>query len=1086
VPTTAHVTLELVEVQVALELANDPFQASQNTGVSSWNGRSGDVVPIANDYTSSQVVNSSTVTGTYVTDALNVLEVNKVGGSAGLLVQYRIPVVGATAGDLDQSAWSINSSTMTAPATAAIEAATVLSFTTPLVAAVGSGGFLSTQVATQDGLRLLGRAGGTSSYIGTMTPTTLTASRTYTFPDSTGTVITTGSPANHNDLLSIQGGTAGEYYHLNSAQHSAFVALNTQFAIPVVGAAAGVLAESTWLINGSSLTAPAIATISAATSLALSIPTISHTGTGGLSTTQAATQDGVKLLGRAGGTGSYFGTLTPTVLTANRTFTLPDADIIFSGSGSALTSGRVPYATTGGILTDSANLLFNGTTLTAHTLTVSTGALTLPAAGTITAATSISLSSPAIIALGAGGVTSTQAATQDGMQLLGRSGGSSSYVGTMTPTTLTASRAYTFPDASGTVITTGNPANHNDLLSIQGGTSSEYYHLTSAQHSAFVGLSTQYTIPVVGAAAGVLAESTWSINGNTMTAAAVAEIAAATSLNLAAITTITASRATTPASIGDFLTFPVIAIDDTAMAQGVGGCISFRGKYNTGGAMATFAAIWAEKEDGINGNFLGALLIGTTSNATGYPVEAMRVNSSRAILINSESQYASEKLGVNGDAYINGDITATGSLNLVASSPSWAAGQLSYDSVTKTFLADTGFSGVRVNVGQENHVRFFNDTGVKIDNGTPVNASGVDVTNGVVKGIVADAASPQTSSAVIGLATADVLDGQVGVATRHGEVNDIDTSLLGLGGILYLAPGGGLTNTRPQEPETILILGTVEIVNASTGRVLVDLSKFRRRGASRSYSFTSQGIGTGTWYKGGFYDWSATDSNLDEGATTQTYGTSGTAYAAHAGCVPSGPGTVNTGQVGLRVTGTEDSETGAQVATQIGIITEDITTLTADVMAETSEKFSGQVTYDLYIVSGSPTAYSLDFNYGYSKYEDFGNRDATVTGIDVVWQGGGNDTGFDVALLHHKAAGWTYAATGFTPGNGDIARRSVDQTIDGNVSNGVDGAWKRIDLNQFIDGNGSEGVIYEIITGSINTIQTMDLHISAVSEELTK
>ncbi len=45
---------------------------------------------------------------------------------------------------------------------------------------------------------------------------------------------------------------------------------------------------------------------------------------------------------------------------------------------SGLTSGRVTYATTGGLLTDSANLTFNGTTLTANTI----GAFTL--SGTVT------------------------------------------------------------------------------------------------------------------------------------------------------------------------------------------------------------------------------------------------------------------------------------------------------------------------------------------------------------------------------------------------------------------------------------------------------------------------------------------------------------------------------------------------------------------------------------------------------------------------------------------------------------------------------------------------------------------------------
>jgi hypothetical protein len=52
-------------------------------------------------------------------------------------------------------------------------------------------------------------------------------------------------------------------------------------------------------------------------------------------------------------------------------------DVVGSIKSSALTSGRVAYASTGGLLTDSANLTFNGTTLTANTI----GAYTL--SGTI-------------------------------------------------------------------------------------------------------------------------------------------------------------------------------------------------------------------------------------------------------------------------------------------------------------------------------------------------------------------------------------------------------------------------------------------------------------------------------------------------------------------------------------------------------------------------------------------------------------------------------------------------------------------------------------------------------------------------------
>jgi hypothetical protein len=44
------------------------------------------------------------------------------------------------------------------------------------------------QTSTQDGIILNGRAGGTSSYAVTFTPTTLTANRTLTIPDETATL----------------------------------------------------------------------------------------------------------------------------------------------------------------------------------------------------------------------------------------------------------------------------------------------------------------------------------------------------------------------------------------------------------------------------------------------------------------------------------------------------------------------------------------------------------------------------------------------------------------------------------------------------------------------------------------------------------------------------------------------------------------------------------------------------------------------------------------------------------------------------------------------------------------------------------
>jgi hypothetical protein len=67
---------------------------------------------------------------------------------------------------------------------------------------------------------------------------------------------------------------------------------------------------------------------------------------------------------------AYFGGTSTTTISSTGSVALPSAATLTVGG---LTSGRVPYATTAGLITDSANLLFDGTTLTANALTVSNG-----------------------------------------------------------------------------------------------------------------------------------------------------------------------------------------------------------------------------------------------------------------------------------------------------------------------------------------------------------------------------------------------------------------------------------------------------------------------------------------------------------------------------------------------------------------------------------------------------------------------------------------------------------------------------------------------------------------------------------------
>jgi len=317
--------------------------------------------------------------------------------------------------------------------------------------------------------------------------------------------------------------------------------------------------------------------------------------------------------------------------------------------------------------------------------------------------------------------------------------------------------------------------------------------------------------------------------------------------------------------------------------------------------------------------------------------------------------------------------------------PVHIAGQLALDPSSLTVVADTLVAGVRVQIGQETMYLVYNDTNDTILNGKACYASGVDATNNLLKIDLADNSSFATSASLLGLATSDIPKQTMGLVTWFGQTRDFNTDSLTLGGLVYLGTGGDLTTTKPLYPAARILMGSVIKKHASEGIVQVTVNIIPRVPISGNYNFTSQGIGAGTFWKSGFYEWSTTDANLDEGSPTIEYGTAGAAKAAYMGIVAADVGVVvGGGQVGLRVNEIQDSEEGIQVAAQTAIITDDITSLSTDQYLESSEKFSGTVEYELYVVSGTPTAYSLDFNYGFFKYDDFENRDYTITGFEVT------------------------------------------------------------------------------------------------------
>jgi len=240
--------------------------------------------------------------------------------------------------------------------------------------------------------------------------------------------------------------------------------------------------------------------------------------------------------------------------------------------------------------------------------------------------------------------------------------------------------------------------------------------------------------------------------------------------------------------------------------------------------------------------------------------------------------------------------------------------------------------------------------------------------------------------------------------------------------------------------------------------------------AWKSYSATA--LTTGATYVGGFYRYAAADANLTIGGTvTQTFGTAGESHAAHAFCVASGAGGTD---LVLTVTGVSIDDTGTRNDSDSEIIVADTDTATTNQYFETSKKWLGQITYTL-----TGTAGSFDFNYGFVKYDDFGNRDFTITDFDASGYAVAAESGLDIELLHHEPTAFVYNATAFVPNQTPLVSLGTDHGTNDDVGNTTNFAFKRAGMTTVVAGSGSEGIMIRLTTATNNSMAYVNFHLGA-------
>lgn len=237
----------------------------------------------------------------------------------------------------------------------------------------------------------------------------------------------------------------------------------------------------------------------------------------------------------------------------------------------------------------------------------------------------------------------------------------------------------------------------------------------------------------------------------------------------------------------------------------------------------------------------------------------------------------------------------------------------------------------------------------------------------------------------------------------------------------------------------------------------------------KSYSLSNPG-NAGTFYIGGHYAFAAADTTLTIGGTViQTFGSAGEAHGSHAFCVAEGVGGTD---LVLTVTGVSITDAGARNDSDTEIIVADADTASTDDYFETSKKWLGQITYTL---TGSSGAFT--FNYGFVKYEDFGNINFTVTDFEATGEARANETGLNIELLHHEPTAFVYHTSSFIPNQTALISLASDYGTNNDVTNGDGFAYKRSGLSTAIVGSNNEGVIIRVTTAVNNSINDASFHI---------
>ena len=212
---------------------------------------------------------------------------------------------------------------------------------------------------------------------------------------------------------------------------------------------------------------------------------------------------------------------------------------------------------------------------------------------------------------------------------------------------------------------------------------------------------------------------------------------------------------------------------------------------------------------------------GLTGGGTIAATRTINIGAGTGVTVNANDIAIGQDVATTADVTFN-NVTANGWVDFKhdsATPPAYSEGRVYYSEEYKALTYRNDISDVSLQVGLEDWIRVYNNTGSTITNGTPVYITGA---TGETPTIAPADASTEAKARAIGLATHDISNASEGVVTIRGLVADLDTSALTAGSQVHVAADGSIQDDAPTYPYFPTEIGTCIVSDSSGGYIYVN------------------------------------------------------------------------------------------------------------------------------------------------------------------------------------------------------------------------------------------------------------------------